>query len=62
MARLGAQPALLKLLQHRHDPLARICLPTALPTPLFTALTSALAAFAVALVLLPAVFFHSAGC
>jgi hypothetical protein len=42
MARLGAQPALLKLAQHRHDPLARGH--TALP-----ALAAALAALAAAL-------------
>ena len=42
MARLGAQPALLKLAQHRHDPLARGH--TALP-----ALAAALAATAPAL-------------
>ena len=41
MARLGAQPALLKLAQHRHDPLARGH--TALP-----ALAAALAAAATA--------------
>ena len=56
MARLGAQPALLKLAQHRHDPLARghTALPAlaaalAAPAPAATALAAtALAAAALA--------------
>ena len=74
MARLGAQPALLKLAQHRHDPLARghTALPAlaaalAATAPAATALAAAAlaalaaAALAAALVLVLAVLGHCDG-